>query len=113
MMQYHEFETAFEKLLQTQEDLYPHAVEYHRTTFQHPIQNLLSSILDQTEALVHQSQASWENTEEVISDILYAADVNMQQLFSLEIPNQLTEDRDFEAVKPNYMKRSIIQLANT
>ena len=99
MMQYHTFETAFEDLLQTQKNLYPHAVEYHRTNFQHSIQYLLSSILDQTETLVQQSQASWENTEEVISDILYAADVNMQQLFSLEIPNQLAEDRDFEDVK--------------
>jgi len=79
IVQYREFEIAFEKLLQTQKNLYPHAVEYHRTTFQHPIQNLLSSILDQTETLVQQSQASWENTEEVISEILYAADVNMQQ----------------------------------
>lgn len=99
MMQYHTFETAFEDLLQTQKNLYPHAVEYHQTNFQHSIQYLLSSILDQTETLVQQSQASWENTEEVVSDILYCADVNMQQLFSLEIPNQLAEDRDFEDVK--------------
>ncbi len=99
MMQYHTFETAFEDLLQTQKNLYPHAVEYHRTNFQHSIQYLLSSILGQTETLVQQSQASWENTEEVVSDILYCADVNMQQLFSLEIPNQLAEDRDFEDVK--------------
>lgn len=98
-MQYYEFETAFKDLLQTQKDLYPHAVEYHQTNFQHSIQGLLSSILDQTEALVQQSQASWENTEEVVSDILYCADVNMHQLFALEMPNQLTEDRDFEAVK--------------
>lgn len=99
MMQYHEFETAFEKLLQIPEEVYPHAVEYHRTNFQHSIQYLLSSILNQTETLVQQSQTDWENTEEVVSDLLYCADVNMQQLFALEMPNQLTEDRDFEAVK--------------
>ena len=99
MMQYHEFETAFEELLQTPKDLYPHAVEYHRTNFQYSIQYLLSSILDQTEVLAQQSPTSWENTEEVVTDILYCADINMQQLFSLEIPNQLTEDTDFEAVK--------------
>ena len=98
-MHYHEFETAFEKLLQIPEAGYPHAVEYHRTNFQHSIQYLLASILNQAETLVRQSQTSWENTEEVISDILYCADVNMQQLFALEMPNQLTEDRDFEAVK--------------
>lgn len=99
IMEYREFETTFEKLLQTQKDLYPHAVDYHRTNFQHSIQYLLSSVLNQTETLVQQPQASWENTNEVVSDILYCADVNMQQLFSLEMPNQLTEDRDFEAVK--------------
>ncbi len=98
-MQYHEFETTFEKLLQTQKDLYPYAVDYHQTNFQHSIQYLLSSILSQTEALLQQPQANWENTEEVVGDILYCADVNMQQLFSLEIPNELTADRDFEDVK--------------
>lgn len=98
-MQYHEFETAFEKLLQTQESSYPHAIEYHRTNFQQSIQYLLSSILNQTETLVQQSNTSLENTEEVVSDILYCAGVNMQQLFALEIPNELTEDRDFETVK--------------
>lgn len=99
MMQYHKFETALEKLLQTSKDLYPHAVEYHRMNFQHSIQYLLTSILNQTETLVQQPQTSWENTEEIVSDILYCADVNIQQLFALEIPSQLTEDRDFEAVK--------------
>ena len=99
MMQYREFEIAFEKLLQTQENLYPHAVEYHRTNFQHSIQYLLTSVLNQTETLVQQSQTSWKNTDEIISDILYCADVNMQQLFALEIPNELTENRDFEDVK--------------
>ena len=99
MIKYREFETAFEKLLQTPKDLYPRAVEYHSTNFQHSIQYLLSSILAQTEVLAQQSPTSWENTEEVVTDILYCADINMQQLFSLEIPNQLTEDRDFEAVK--------------
>ena len=98
-MQYHEFEITFEKLLKTQEDLYPHAVDYHRTNFQHSVQYLLSSILSQIESLLQQPQANWENTEEVVSDILYCAEVNMQQLFSLEMPNQLTEDRDFEDVK--------------
>ena len=98
-MKYHEFETIFEELLQIPKDLYPHAVEYHWTTFQHSIQNLLSSILSQAETLAQQSPTSWENTEEVISNILYCADVNMQQLFALEIPDQLSENRDFEDVK--------------
>lgn len=99
IMEYHEFETVFEKLLQTKEDLYPHAVEYHRTNFQHSIQYLLASILSQAETLVQQPQGSWENTEEIVCDILYCADVNMQQLFALEIPNQLTANRNFEDVK--------------
>lgn len=95
---------GFEKLLKTQEDLYPDAVEYHRINFQHLIQHLLSSILSQTETLVQQPQASWENTNEIVSDILYCADVNIQQLFSLEIPNQLTADRGFEDVKTKLYK---------
>lgn len=99
MMKYHEFETKFEELFQTLNDLYPDAVEYHRTSFQNSIQHLLSSILNQTETLVQQSQDSWENTDQIVSDILYCADVNMQQLFSLELPNLLPEDRDFEEVK--------------
>ena len=99
MIQYHEFKTVFEDLLQTQKNLYPHAVEYHRTNFQHSIRHVLSSILSQAETLAQQSPTSWENTEEVVSDILYCADVNMQQLFDFEIPSQLTEDRDFETVK--------------
>ena len=99
MIQYREFETAFEELLQTQENLYPYAVEYHRTNFQHSIQYLLASILNQTETLVQQPQASWKNTDEIVSEILYCADINIQQLFALEIPNQLTENRNFEDVK--------------
>ena len=99
MMKYHEFETTFEKLFQTQKDLYPHAVEYHRTGFQHSIQHMLSSILNQTETLVQQPQVSWENTDQIVTDILYCADVDMQQLFSLELPNLLAKDKDFEAIK--------------
>ena len=98
-MEYHEFEIALKKLLHTQEKSYPYAVEYHRTNFQYSIQYLLSSILNQTETLIQQSQASWENTEEVISDVLYCADLSMQELFSVEIPNQLTQDRDFHKIK--------------
>lgn len=98
-MKYNEFETTLEKLLQTQKDLYPHAVEYHRTNFQHSIEHLLSSILNHTEMLVQQPHINWENTNQIVSDILHCGDINMQELFSLEFPNQLAEDRDFEAVK--------------
>lgn len=99
MIQYNEFKTEFDQLLQTPKDLYPHAVEYHRTNYQHSIKYLFSYILDQTETLVQQSKENWENTEEIISDILYCADINMEQLFALEIPKKLTEDRDFDEIK--------------
>lgn len=51
MMKYHEFETTFEELFQTPKDSYPHAVEYHQASFQHSIQHLLFSILNQAETL--------------------------------------------------------------
>ena len=98
-MRYHEFETMFEACLQTHTHLYPHAVEYHRARFDQTIQYLLSSILEQTETLIQQSGTTWTHTEEIISDILYCGDINIAQLFALKIPNQLTTDRDFEAVK--------------
>ena len=98
-MHYPEFETAFEAQFQTHIDLYPHAVEYHRARFDQTIQYLLSSILEQTEDLIQRSETSWEHTEEVVSDILYCGEITVEQLFALEIPNQLTADRDFEAVK--------------
>lgn len=98
-MHYPEFETAFETQLQTHTDLYPHAVEYHRARFDQTIQYLLSSILEQTEDLIQRPKTSWTHTEEIVSDILYSGDVTVKELFALEIPNQLTADRDFEAVK--------------
>lgn len=98
-MPYPEFETMFEARLQTHTDAYPHAVEYHRTRFQQTIQYLLSSILEQTDTLIQQPETSWAHTEEIVSDILYCGEITVEQLFALEIPNQLTEDRDFEAVK--------------
>ena len=78
---------------------HPHAVEYHRARFDQTIQYLFSSILDQTEDLIQRSETSWAHTEEVVSDILYCGEITVEQLFALEIPNQLTTDRDFEAVK--------------
>ena len=98
-MHYPEFETAFETRLQTHTDVYPHAVEYHRARFNQTIQYLLSSILEQTDTLIQQSETSWAHTEEIVSDILYCGEITVEQLFALEIPNQLTADRDFEAVK--------------
>ena len=98
-MYYHEFETAFEARLQTHTDIYPHAVEYHRARFDQTIQYLLSSILEQTEDLIQRPETSWTHTEEIVSDILYSGDITVEQLFALEIPNQLTANRDFEAVK--------------
>ena len=98
-MRYPEFETAFEAQLQTNTDLYPNAVAYHRARFDQTIQYLLSSILEQTEDLIQRSETSWERTEEVVGDILYCGDITVEQLFALEIPNQLPPDRDFEAVK--------------
>lgn len=98
-MHYLEFETAFEAQFQTHTNLYPHAVEYHRARFDQTIQYLLSSILEQTEDLVQRPETSWTHTEEIVSDILYSGDITIDELFALEIPNQLTVDRDFEAVK--------------
>ena len=98
-MLYADFERAFEACLQARADLYVNAVEYHRALFGQTIQYLLRSILEQTNALVKQSDAGWARTEEVISDILYAADMDLKQLFTIEIPTELAADRDFEAVK--------------
>ena len=98
-MHYPEFETVFEAQLQTHTDTYPHAVEYHRARFNQTIQYLFSSILEQTDTLIQQSETSWAHTEEIVSDILYCGEITVEQLFALEIPNQLTADRDFEAVK--------------
>ena len=94
-----EFETAFEARLQAHTDVYPHAVEYHRARFDQTIQYLLSSILEQVEDLIQHPETSWTHTEEIVSDILYCGDITVEQLFALEIPNHLTADRDFEAVK--------------
>jgi len=74
-------------------------VEYHRARFNQTIQYLLSSILEQTDTLIQQSETSWAHTEEIVSDILYCGEITVEQLFALEIPNQLTADRNFEAVK--------------
>ena len=98
-MLYADFERAFEARLQTRTDVYVNAVEYHRVRFGQTIQYLLRSILEQTDNLIKQSDAVWARTEEVVSDILYCADVGVEQLLALEIPNELTMDRDFEAVK--------------
>ena len=98
-MNYPEFETAFEARLQTHTDTYPHAVEYHRARFDQTLQYLLSSILEQTETLIQQPETSWAHTEEIVSDILYCGEITVEQLFALEIPTQLTADRDFETVK--------------
>ena len=98
-MNYPEFEISFETRFQTHTNLYPHAVEYHRARFGQTIQYLLSSILEQTEDLIQQSETSWAHTEEIVSDILHSGEVSIEQLFALEIPTELTADRDFEAVK--------------
>ena len=98
-MLYTDFEREFESRLQARTDAYSNAVEYHCVRFGQTIAYLFRSILEQTDALVQQSDASWARTEEVVSDILYCADVDVEQLFALEIPNELTADRDFEAVK--------------
>ena len=98
-MYYREFETAFEARLQTHTDVYPRAVEYHRARFDQTIQHLLSSILEQAENLIQHPETSWAHTEEIVRDILYCGDITVEQLFALEIPSQLTADRDFEAVK--------------
>ena len=98
-MHYRKFKELFEARLQTRANLYPHAVEYPRVRFDQTIQYLLSSILEQTETLIQQSETSWAHTEEIVSDILYCGEITVEQLFALEIPTQLTADRDFEAVK--------------
>ena len=98
-MLYTDFEKTLESRLRTKADLYPHAAEYHRVRLEQTIHHLLRSILEQTDTLVKQSDAGWARTEEVISDILYCADMDVEQLLALEIPNELTADRDFEAVK--------------
>ena len=98
-MHYHEFENMFEARLQTHTVSYPHAAEYHRARFNQTIQYLLSSILEQTDTLIQQPETNWAHTEEIVSDILHCGEISVEQLFALEIPNQLTADRDFEAVK--------------
>lgn len=98
-MLYADFERAFEARLQTRADAYMNAVEYHRVQFGQMIEYLLRSILERTDNLIKQSDANWARTEEVVSDILHCADVDVEQLLALEIPNELTADRDFEAVK--------------
>lgn len=98
-MNYPEFETAFEARFQTHTDAYPHAVEYHCARFDQTIQYLFSSILEQADTLIQQPETSWAHTEEIVSDILYCGEITVEQLFALEIPTELTADRDFEAVK--------------
>ena len=63
-MLYADFERAFESRLQTRADAYSNAVEYHRVRFGQIIEHLLRSILEQTDALVQQSDAGWAHTEE-------------------------------------------------
>lgn len=98
-MHYTEFETSFEARLQTHTNLYPHAAAYHRARFNQTIQYLLSSILEQTDSLIQQPETSWAHTEEIVSDILHSGEITVEQLFALEIPTELTADRDFETVK--------------
>ena len=98
-MLYTDFGKTLESRLRTRVDLYPHATEYHRVRFEQTIHHLLYSILKQTEALMQQSDGSWTHTEEIVSDILHCGEMDVAQLFALEIPNELTADRDFEAVK--------------
>lgn len=98
-MLYADFERTFEAQLQTRADAYVNAVEYYRVQFGQMIEYLLRSILERTDNLIKQSDVSWARTEEVVSDILYCADIDVEQLLALEIPNELTADRDFEAVK--------------
>ena len=98
-MLYTNFEKTLESRFGARVDLYPQAVEYHRVRFEQTIHHLLHSISKQMEALVQQSDVSWTHTEEIVSDILYCGEIDVEQLFALEIPNELTADRDFEAVK--------------
>ena len=98
-MLYEDFERVFEARLQTRADAYVNAVEYHRVQFGQLIEHLLRSILEQTDHLIKQSDADWAHMEEIVSDILYCAEMDVEQLLALETPNELTADRDFEAVK--------------
>ena len=78
-MLYKDFERAFEARLQTRAAAYVNAVEYHRVQFGQIIEHLLRSILEQTDNLIKQSDADWAHTEEVVSDILYCADVDVER----------------------------------
>ncbi len=98
-MLYTDFQKTFESRLGTRADLYPHAVEYHRVRFEQTIHHLLHSILKQIDALIQKSDVSWTNTEEIVSDVLYCGEMDVEQLFALKIPDELTADRDFEEVK--------------
>ena len=98
-MYYPEFETAFEAQFQKHTTSYPHAVEYHRARFDQTIQYLFSSILEQTDSLIQQPETNWAHTEEIVGDILYCGEITVEQLFALELPTELTADRDFETVK--------------
>ena len=98
-MNYPEFETAFAAQFQKHTTSYPHAVEYHRARFDQTIQYLFSSILEQADTLIQQPETNWAHTEEIVGDILYSGEITVEQLFALEIPTELTADRDFEAVK--------------
>ena len=98
-MLYTDFEKTLESRLATRAGLYPHATEYHRVRFEQTTHHLFHSILKQMDALMQQSDVSWTHTEEIVSDILYCGEIDVQQLFALKIPNELTADRDFEAVK--------------
>ncbi|MCY3721443.1 MAG: class I SAM-dependent methyltransferase [Candidatus Poribacteria bacterium] len=98
-MNYPEFETTLEAQFQKHTASYPHAVEYHRARFNQTLQYLFSSILEQTDTLIQQSETNWAHTEEIVGDILYCGEITVEQLFALELPTQLTADRDFETVK--------------
>jgi len=98
-MLYTDFEKILESRLGTRADLYPHATEYHRVQFEQTTHHLLHAILKQADALMQQSDVSWTHTEEIVSDILYCAEMKVEQFLALETPNELTADRDFEAVK--------------
>ncbi len=91
-MLYADFERAFEARLQTRADAYVNAVEYHRVQFGQTIEYLLRSILEQTDHLIKQSDAGWARTEEVVTDILYCANMDVEQLLALKTPNELTTD---------------------
>ncbi len=98
-MEYQEFETQFEELLQTKKSQYPFAVDYLRSRFMQTVSYLLTSILTQTENQIQQADAIWANMDEIVSDILHCAEIRIDQLFDIEVPAQLPKDRDFEMVK--------------